>query len=119
MSERDPQTAGVKLQAAITRMCSPDSFYWSCRDAEGLNLDESHEVETRLDIDPQRISTFAAPAGWKIVHTKPNGMVFMRRKQPLTDEAVRGMFVEMLTIAVAHDGQFYSWMHEPDLAAWD
>ena len=95
-----------------------NSHYWFSRDGEGLNLQDCREVEVRLDIDPQSVSRFKAPDGWKIVHTKPNGMVFMRRTRPLTDGAIKAMFVEVLTIAVAHNATFHSWMHARDLDDW-
>jgi hypothetical protein len=114
-----PALPSERLKAAVARVCSPDSYYWLSRQADGLNLHEDHEVEVRLDIDPQRVPTFVAPPGWQMAHTKPaDGMVFLRRIQPLTDEALKAMFEEVLALAVAHNGRFHSWMHAPELRNW-
>jgi hypothetical protein len=108
-----------RLEAAVKRVCSPDSIYWLSRRGDEVNLQDEHEVEVRLDVDPQSIAAFAAPVGWRIAHTKPDdGMVFLRRAQPLTDEALKAMFVEVLTLADANNGRFHSWLHGSDLRDW-
>ncbi len=114
-----PASPSERLEAAVARVCSPESWYWLSRQADGLNLHEDHEVEVRLDIDPQSIPAFVAPSGWQVAHTKPDdGMVFLRRFQPLTDDALKAMFAEVLALAVAHNGRFHSWMHAPELRDW-
>jgi hypothetical protein len=120
MTTNDPPASpSERLKAAVARVCSPDSYYWLSRQADGLNLDEDHEVEVRVDIDPQGVPSFVAPSGWQIAHTKQDdGMVFLRRFQPLTDEALKAMFAEVLVLAIAHNGRFHSWMHTPELRDW-
>ncbi|MFT3728891.1 MAG: hypothetical protein QM759_13795 [Terricaulis sp.] len=106
-----------QLQAA--RACSPDSLYWAFRHEDGLNLQDEHEIEVRLDIDPQSLPDFLVPPGWSIAHTKPeDGIVFLRRMQPLSDEALKAMFAEILALAVRHQGRFQSWAHGSDLRDW-
>lgn len=67
-------------------------------------------VEVRIDLDPAVADTFGAP-GWSVYRIDPQGMIYLRRRQPLTDEALRPMFAEVLTLAHVHNGQFWSWMH--------
>jgi hypothetical protein len=115
-SNDDDSVASDLLKAAVVRVCAPDSYYWLFRNTEGLQLDAEHEIEVRLDIDPQCVSAFVAPIGWSVVHTRiERGFVFLRRKQPLTDEAVKAMFAEVLAMAVAHHGRFHSWVHGSSL----
>lgn len=45
-------------------------------------------------------------------------MIYIRRFQPLTDEALKAMFVEVLALADAHHGRFHSWLHGSDLSDW-
>ena len=107
------------LAAAVKRVCSPDSVYWAFRQGDEATFQDEQEVEVRLDIDPQNIATFVAPAGWRVAHVKPiDGMLFLRRVQSLTDEALKAMFAEVLTLAIANNGRFHSWLHGSELPDW-
>lgn len=111
--------ASERLKAAITRVCAPDSIYWLTRHGDEADFRDAQEIEVRVDIDPQCVATFVAPIGWRVVHTeRDNGMVYMRRSQSLTDETLKAMFVEVLTLAEAHNGRFHSWLHGSDLGDW-
>ncbi|HEX3943291.1 MAG TPA: hypothetical protein VHW69_04320 [Rhizomicrobium sp.] len=112
-------SASDRLKAAIARVCSPDSHYWAFRRDEEIDFAKNYEIEVRLDIDPQTASAFVAPPNWRVAHTKPDvGMVFLRRHQPLTDDALKAMFAEVLSLAIDRNGRFHSWMHAPDLPDW-
>ena len=111
--------ASDRLKAAVARVCSPDSIYWLSRQGDEANFQDEQEVEVRVDIDPQHVATFVAPSGWRVAHTKrDDGMIYIRRFQPLTDEALKAMFVEVLALADAHNGRFHSWLHGSDLSDW-
>jgi hypothetical protein len=117
-NESDPG-ASDRLKAAVARACSPDSYYWASRQDDGIDFAKSYEIEVRLDVDPRTASTFAAPSRWRLAHTKPDdGMVFLRRNQPLTDDALKAMFAEVLALAIERNGRFHSWIHAPDLSDW-
>lgn len=120
MTPEDPaMAASDRLKAAVARVCSPDSIYWLSRQGDEADFQDEQEVEVRVDVNPQSVATFVAPVGWRVAHTKPeDGMVYMRRTQPLTDEALRAMFAEVLTLADAHNGRFHSWLHGSDLSDW-
>lgn len=100
-----------QLEVVIARATAPDSPYWSCRDLEGEDPEVAQLVETRLNMSPETLVTFSPPPGWTIHETDPDGIVYLRRRQPLTDDAVRSMIAEMITAARACDGQFWSWLH--------
>jgi len=115
--ERD-SSASDRLKAAVARVCSPDSHYWASRD-NGIDVVKACEIEVRLDIDPRTASSFVAPSGWRLAHSKPeDGMVFLRRTQQLTDDALKTMFAEVLGIAIERNARFHSWMHAPNLPDW-
>ena len=108
-----------RLKAAVARVCSPDSHYWACRRDDEIDFAKNYEVEVRLNVDPKAASTFVAPLGWRVAHSKPDdGMVFLRRNQSLTDDALKAMFREVLALAIECNGRFHSWMHAPDLPDW-
>jgi hypothetical protein len=99
------------LEVVIARATAADSAYWSFRDLEGADPAIEQLVEVRLNMSPHRLAGFSPGRGWTIHETDPDGIVYMRRRQALTDDAVRAMITEMITLAHACDGQFWSWMH--------
>lgn len=108
-----------RLKAAVARACSPNSVYWLFRQGNEADFAKEQEVEVRVDVDPQRVATFDEPVGWRVAHTKPDdGIIYMRRILPLTDDALEAMFAEMLALAEAHNGRFHSWLHGSDLSDW-
>jgi hypothetical protein len=103
--QRDP------LEVIIARATAPDSPYWSFRNLEGAEFEMEQLVETRLNMSPAMLTAFLPAPGWTIHEVDPDGIVYLRRRQPLTDDAVRAMITEMITMARAYDGQFWSWLH--------
>ncbi len=103
--QRDP------LEVVIARSTAEDSLYWHGRDLDGADPEIEQLIETRLNMSPERLATFSPPPGWTIHETDPDGIVYMRRRQALTDDAVKGMITQMITVAYACDGQFWSWLH--------
>lgn len=120
MTPEDPaMAASDRPEAAVARVCSPDSIYWLFRQGVEADFPDEQEVEVRVDLDPESIATFVAPFRWRVAHTKrSDGIVYMRRTQPLTDEALKAMFVEVLNLAEALNGRFHSWLHGSDLSDW-
>jgi hypothetical protein len=111
--------ASDRLKAAVARVCSPDSHYWASRRDDEIEFAKNYEIEVRLDVDPLTASTFVAPSGWRVAHIKSDdGMVFLRRNQPLTDDALKAMFTQVLALAIEYNGRFHSWMHAPELPDW-
>ncbi len=107
------------LSEVINRVYRKDSYYWAFRHTKGLDRSRDHEVEVRIDLPVDAIAAVKAVAGWKIVHVnEADGMLFMRRFQPLSDNKVRAMFIEVVTFAFNRSGRFHSWMHKPDLTEW-
>jgi hypothetical protein len=103
--------AADPLEVVIGRATAADSPYWSFRDLEGADPALEQLVEVRLNVPPQRLASFSPGPGWTIHETDPDGIVHMRRRQALTDDAVRAMIVEMIALAGAYDGRFWSWLH--------
>lgn len=96
-----------------------NTYFWWARRPEGITLADRHEIEVRIDLESERIAAFVPPSGWRVAHKKiDEGMVFMRRFQPLTDEAVEAMLIEVSTLAFRLKGRFHSWMHKPELSDW-
>lgn len=103
------------LQAAIQRSCAEGSIYWSFRDADGVDVHLEHPVEVRLDLPADQLDR-PAPVGWSVARVDQEmNSVFLRRTQPLTDEALRSLFADAVTIAAARQGRFHSWAHGEDL----
>lgn len=99
------------LQQAIERVCSKDSFYWSCRETKGRERKIEQTVEIRLNVDEGQLDEMP-PEGWSLYKVDGDlGAAFLRRSQPLTDDDVRRLFVDALTLADRYDGQFQSWAH--------
>ncbi|MDP1632587.1 MAG: hypothetical protein Q8L66_14320 [Caulobacter sp.] len=98
------------LQHAIDRARSKDSIYWAFRSAVPSDWNAEHEVEIRLNLS-------SAPGsldweGWSLAKIDHElGAVFLRRRQPLTDDDLRRLFEDALTLSVRKDGQFHSWVH--------
>jgi hypothetical protein len=44
-----------------------------------------------------------------------DGAIYLRRRQQLTADAVRGLITEMITLAHKFEGQFWSWIHGDQL----
>jgi hypothetical protein len=99
------------LEVVIARSTAADSLYWSFRDLEGADPEIEQLVEARLNMSPEKLATFSPPPSWTVQETDPDGIVYMRRWQALTDDAVKGMITEMISMAYACDGQFWSWLH--------
>jgi hypothetical protein len=108
-----------RLQEAIDRVCAADSFYWSSREAKGRAREREDEVEIRLNL-PAAALTDARFDGWTVAARDTGlGAVFLRRRQALTDSAVRRLFTDALTLAVQHGGRFHSWVHGDSLPRHD
>ena len=89
------------------------------RHSHGLDRRQFHTVEVRLNI-PAPIVDIDEIKGWRVAKIKADdGMLFIRRDQPLTNYALRRMFRDALIVAHAHGGGFHSWMHTPMLMEWD
>jgi hypothetical protein len=109
----------TELVDAIERVCRDDSYYWLFRHTRGLKRGDAHEVEVRVDLPADTIANIREVPGWSVARTKPEeGMLFLRRTQPLTNSAMRSMFAEVITFAHGHSGKFHSWMHGADLPDW-
>jgi hypothetical protein len=107
------------VDAAIARASAPGSRYWLHLHRKGLDLTKEHEVEVRIDAPAEVLDMIAEVPGWSVAKVKAQqGMLFLRRRQALTDDAVQSMFAELITLAHQHSGRFHSWMHEPDLVPW-
>lgn len=109
----------AELRRDILRLWKPRSMYWVFRDSAGLDRREAHEVEIRLNLSPEKCVRISNLPGWRVAKGREDGALFLRRKQPLTNSALRGLFRAALVLAYAHGGQFHSWMHEPHLDVWD
>jgi len=105
MEGRDP------LDVVIARAIREDSVYWYSRDLQGTDPNNDQLVEARLNIRPEKLATFSSPPTWRIHRIDPDGIVYLRRSQPLTDAAITAMITEMISLAYASDGQFWSWIH--------
>jgi hypothetical protein len=106
------------LEASLRRADVRGSYYWAFLGRRGKARRRDHTVEVRLDLPSKELTDFAIPVGWKLARLDcSNGMVFLRRVQPLRDEDLRALFAEALTFAFERDGRFHSWMHDP-LADW-
>jgi hypothetical protein len=106
------------LAAAIDRACRPASRYW-------LHLhklpdpEANHEIEIRIDVPLHIVSNLTEIPPWRVVRTRPDtGLVFLRRFQPLTHEAVKAMIADAITLAYRYGGQFHSWTHERRMLDW-
>jgi hypothetical protein len=107
------------LADAINRVCHKESYYWCFRHTRGRSRADAQEIEARIDLPLAEILRIRDVPGWRIArvdHDKE--MLFLRRTQPLTDTALRSMFVEVLTLAHERSGKFHSWVHGADLPEW-
>jgi|WetSurMetagenome_2_1015567.scaffolds.fasta_scaffold142558_3 hypothetical protein len=102
------------LAAAIKRACSPSSFYWAFLGVSRQDASEEREVEIRINAATETVSTLEQPPGWTLERRDASlGAVFLRRKQRLTRQAVRGLIRDAITLAHEAGGTFQSWAHEP------
>lgn len=109
-----PMPDSIRLQEALVRVSRPKSHYWAFWNPEGLDLNDEHEVEVRLNVPDGEEEAITAPDGWVIAHRKP-GMLFLRRFQRLTRPAILELFADALRLAVSNGWQFHSWIHAPEL----
>lgn len=107
------------LRRRILRLWNQGSTVWRFRHSAGLDRRKAHEVEIRLDLPPETLAQNLDFAGWRIAQMSDDGMLFLRREQPLTNVALRRLFREALVLAHTNGGRFHSWMHKPDLTDWD
>lgn len=107
-------TNDILLREALARVSKPKSHYWTFWTPDGLDLDQSYEVEIRLNVPDGNEVAAAAPDGWTISHRK-TGMLFLRRFQHLDKPTILDLFAEALKIAVSNGWQFHSWLHAPYL----
>lgn len=74
----------------------------------------------RINLPKEAFPSITQIEGWEIANSKPeDGMLFLRRKQPLTNYALRRLFRDAIVFAYCHEGGFHSWMHKPDLSDWE
>lgn len=104
MDTREP------IEQVIARATAPDSLYWLMRDLGDVDPAVPQMIEVRIDMDLHVAETFRPP-GWTVDRIDPSGIVYIRRVQALTDEAVISMFAEVLHLARACNGTFFSWVH--------
>lgn len=104
MDAREP------IEQVIARATAPDSLYWLMRDLEDVDPAVPQLIEVRIDMDLPVAETFSPP-GWTVDRIDARGIVYIRRVQALTDEAVIAMLGEALRLARACNGTFFSWVH--------
>src|SRR5271170_3970752 len=112
MVSQNANETPTDLAAAIQRALRPDSYYWLfLHEPDHPELD--HEIETRIDIPPDVSFGLEEFPGWHLAASKPERvMMFLRRFQPLTREAVGALIVEATTMAYRFRGKFHSWTHD-------
>ena len=106
------------LARSIQRACEPESLYMMFLDAQEEHRDGVREIEIRIDVAPNRSSELieaAAREGWHLPRTLPDGRVFLRRNQSLTEPSLHELFREALSLAYRFGGRFHSWLHAPGL----
>jgi hypothetical protein len=119
MLDQDLSERQRDLAVRIQRACSPSSHYWlHLHTPDDAELD--HEVEIRIDIPVDVVFSSADAPQWRLAASKPKlGMVFLRRFQPLTRDAIGGMIAEAVTLAFKYGGRFHSWTHDRHLLDWE
>jgi hypothetical protein len=103
-----------RLAAAIDAVNDGTSLYWAFWESADPAGDQ--QVEIRLDLSDGATAKFEPPPGWRIHEVRSDGSVFLRRRQPMSREAVAGMLVEALRLAAANGARFHSWAHGENLA---
>lgn len=119
MLDQDDPLKSPALVAAIERACRSSSRYWLHLHRPG-NAWLDHEVEIRIDVPPGVAASIAAVPDWRVAKVKADdGMLFLRRAQPLTRDAVRVLIADAVTLAHKFGGKFHSWTHERELLDFD
>jgi hypothetical protein len=109
----------TELTEAIERACRAGSRFW-LHLGRPRNVKLVQEVEIRIDVPVDIARTVTEIGGWRIAEVRPEvGMLFLRRLQPLTRDAVRTLIVDAITLAYEYGGQFHSWTHERELLNWN
>ena len=103
-----------RLAAAIARVKDDTSLYWAFWDPADPAADQ--QVEIRLDLPDGGTAKLEPPPGWHIHEARPDGSVFLRRRQRMSREAVAEMLIEALHLAASNGGRFHSWAHGEALA---
>ncbi|OYX51800.1 MAG: hypothetical protein B7Y90_00295 [Alphaproteobacteria bacterium 32-64-14] len=109
MVARDP------LDVVLARAINPESLYWYSLDLQGADPSVEQWVEARLNLSSAAAQAFPGATGWAVHQVDTDGAIYLRRRQQLTDDAVRGLISEMITLAHRYDGQFWSWIHGDQL----
>jgi hypothetical protein len=119
MLDQDASAPPPALAAAIERACRGSSRYW-LHLHRPRNASSDYEIEIRIDVPLGVAASITDVPHWRVAKVKPEvGMVFLRRFQPLTRDAVRGMIAEAVTLAFQYGGRFHSWTHERGLLDWN
>jgi hypothetical protein len=119
MANQAGAEAPTELTAAIERACRPRSRFW-VHLGRPRNARLVQEVEIRIDVPVDVARAITDIVGWRIAETRPEvGMLFLRRLQPLTRDAVKTLIVDAITLAYEYGGQFHSWTHERELLDWN
>ena len=106
-----PAEAPPALAAAIERACSRRSRYW-LHLHRPRNPTSDHEIEIRIDVGPGVVADITDVPGWRIAMKFPDGRLFLRRSQPLTNRAVGDMIADAVRLAHAYGGRFHAWTHD-------
>ncbi|QDX27125.1 hypothetical protein FPZ54_14680 [Sphingomonas suaedae] len=94
-----------RIDDAIQSVREGTSLYWAFYDPGQMF------VEVRFDAEADSSPTFIAPPGWQIDRIEQNGVMYVRRYQPIGRAAIELMLEEMLQHAGTYRYRFHSWLH--------
>ena len=103
-----------RLTQALDSVRDRTSLYWAFYDPEET-IGGDELVEVRLDGPAEVAQSLHTPEGWDVHRVERGETVYLRRYQPLTDEAVEAMLIQMLEFAGANGMQLHSWLHGGDV----
>ncbi|MGV3457155.1 hypothetical protein [Sphingomonas sp.] len=104
----------TRLDDSIQSIRDGTSLYWAFYDLDHVTGEEL--VEVRFDGMADSDPTFIAPPGWQIDRIERDSVIFVRRYQAVSRDAVAIMLEEMLQHAATHRYRFHSWLHGSALA---